>query len=188
MLLFLPLGAQINTSNVGSCVISVQRTTVSSTNTCITWYFWWSSCGRTRKHTIIYPWLYFTFYLGFISSLVPAAYSSLFGTKGYPFFWATLLRAVLIILLVILQIFSVYQFLLFDFHFPLATVGYLIFLISIAVNACFLQSCEIWGNIHPWQFDGTWKVCFKVPFNIPSYSIFKLFYYLPLDTSKIRMM
>lgn len=123
MVLFLPLGAQINTSNVGSCVISVQRTTVSSTNTCITWYFWWSSCGRTRKthnnifldngkHTIIYTWLYFTFYLGFISSLVPAAYSSLFGTKGYPFFWATLLRAVLIILLVILQIFSVYQFLL----------------------------------------------------------------------------
>jgi hypothetical protein len=36
MVLFLPLGAQINTSNVGSCVISVQRTTVSSTNTCIT--------------------------------------------------------------------------------------------------------------------------------------------------------
>jgi hypothetical protein len=30
----------------------------------------------------------------------------------------------------------------------------------IAVNACLLQSSEIWGSIHPWQFDGPWKVCF----------------------------
>jgi hypothetical protein len=35
-----------------------------------------------------------------------------------------------------------------------------IFMFIIAVNDCLLQSSEIWGNIHPWQFDGPWKVCF----------------------------
>ncbi|AQK53110.1 Got1/Sft2-like vescicle transport protein family [Zea mays] len=29
--------------------------------------------------------------------------------------------------------------------------------VHILVNACLLQSSEIWGSIHPWQFDGPWK-------------------------------
>jgi len=40
-------------------------------------------------------------------------------------------------------------------------MDYLTFFMSIVpVNDCFLQSGEIWGNIHPWQLDGAGKVCF----------------------------
>ncbi|AQK53108.1 Got1/Sft2-like vescicle transport protein family [Zea mays] len=34
--------------------------------------------------------------------------------------------------------------------------------VHILVNACLLQSSEIWGSIHPWQFDGPWKVRSKL--------------------------
>jgi hypothetical protein len=29
----------------------------------------------------------------------------------------------------------------------------------IAVDVCFLPSSKVWIDIHPWQFDGPWKVC-----------------------------